>query len=85
MGILDHDNGGIHHGADGDGDPAQGHDIGVDAFCVHHHESNQYPHRQAEDNHQGGTQVKQEHDAHQRHHQEFLQQFFVEGIHRPAD
>ncbi|MNG10793.1 hypothetical protein D3C85_1518330 [compost metagenome] len=35
VGVLDHHHGGVHHGADGDGDPAEGHDVGVDALVAH--------------------------------------------------
>ncbi|MNX98826.1 hypothetical protein D3C86_1312470 [compost metagenome] len=52
VGVLDHHHGGIDHGADGDGDSAQGHDVGVDALVAHDDEGNQHPHRQRNDRHQ---------------------------------
>jgi hypothetical protein len=30
VGVLDHDDRGVHHGADGDGDPAERHDVRVE-------------------------------------------------------
>ena len=35
MGILHHDDRGIHHGADGDGDAGEAHDVGGDPDVVH--------------------------------------------------
>src|SRR3546814_19229941 len=45
VGVLDHYHRGIDHGADGDGDPAQGHDVGVDPLVTHNDEGNQHPPR----------------------------------------
>ncbi len=43
VGVLDHDDGGVHHGADGDGDAAQTHDVGVDPQHVHDDKGDQTP------------------------------------------
>ena len=51
VGVLDHHHGGIDHSADGDGNPAQGHDVGVDALVAHDDEGNQHAHRQRNDRH----------------------------------
>jgi hypothetical protein len=32
VGVFDHDDGTVHHGAHGDGDATQAHDVGVDAL-----------------------------------------------------
>ena len=44
VGILNHYNGGIHHGANGDGNAAQGHDVGVDSLVIHHQKGHQNSH-----------------------------------------
>ena len=35
VGVLDHDDRGVDHGADGDGDAAEAHDVGAQAQQVH--------------------------------------------------
>jgi hypothetical protein len=42
VGILDHDDGGIDHRADGDGDAAQAHQIGIHAQQTHGDEGKQH-------------------------------------------
>ena len=39
VGVFDHDDGGVHHDADGDGDAAQAHDVGVDTLPLHDDEA----------------------------------------------
>ncbi len=51
--VLDHHDGTIHHGADGDGDAAEGHDVGVDPLQVHHDKGGQDGDGQGDDHHQG--------------------------------
>ncbi|MNK96911.1 hypothetical protein D3C87_1172220 [compost metagenome] len=51
--VLDHHYGAIHHGADGDGDTAEGHDVGVDPLQVHHDKGRQNGDGQGDDHHQG--------------------------------
>ena len=41
VGVLDHDDRGVDHGPDGDGDPAQAHDVGAQADVAHGHEGQQ--------------------------------------------
>ncbi|MNR69393.1 hypothetical protein D3C85_1945980 [compost metagenome] len=45
VGVLDHHHRGINHGTDGNGDPAQGHDVGVDSLVAHDDEGHQHPDR----------------------------------------
>jgi len=52
MHIFDHHNGAVDHGADGNGDTTQGHDVGVQTLPVHNDEGRQYPNRQADNGHQ---------------------------------
>src|SRR3546814_10375292 len=49
MGILDHDDGRIDHRADGDGDAAQRHDVGVHPLEPHDDERGQHTERQGQD------------------------------------
>ena len=72
--VLDHDDGGIDHGADGDGDAAQAHDVGVHAQQAHGDEGDQHADRQHDDGHQGAAHMQQEHDADQRDDDAFLEQ-----------
>ena len=41
--VLDHDDGGIDEDADGDGDPAERHQVGGDADVIHGHEGSRAP------------------------------------------
>ncbi len=85
VGVLDHDDGRVHHGPDGDGDAAQGHDVGIDALVTHDDEGGQHPQRQADDGDQTRAQVKQEHQGHQGDHDELLDELVLEVRHRPQD
>ena len=80
VGVLDHDDGGVDHGADGDGNAAEAHDVGAEAEQLHRHERHQDADRQHDDRHQGAAHVQQEDDAHQRHHQAFLEQRPAQGL-----
>ena len=72
--VLDHDDGGVDHGADGDGNAAQAHDVGAEAEQLHGHERHQDADGQHDDRHQGAADVQQKHDAHQRDDEAFLEQ-----------
>ena len=72
--VLDHDDGGVDHRADGDGNAAQAHDVGADAKSMDADEGHQYADWQHDDRHQRATHMQQEDDAHQRNDQRFLQQ-----------
>ncbi|MCY1284519.1 hypothetical protein D3C72_1298050 [compost metagenome] len=63
VGVFDHHHRGIHHGANGDGNPAQGHDVGIDALVAHDDEGDQHADRQGDDRYQRGTQVPEERRA----------------------
>ena len=72
--VLDHDHRGVDHRADGDRDPAQGHDVGVDALPVHDGERGEDAERQAHDGDKRRAQVKQKQRTDQRDDDEFLDQ-----------
>ncbi|MCY1384728.1 hypothetical protein D9M69_730210 [compost metagenome] len=80
--ILDHHHRRIDHRANGDGDAAQRHDVSVHALVAHDQERCQHAERQRDNGHQSRAQVKQEHQAHQRHHNEFLNELGRQVVHR---
>ena len=80
VGVLDHDDDGVHHGAYGDGDPAQGHDVGADALGKHDEERDEHGDRQNDDGHEGATQVHEKRQTHQRHHDAFLEQLLLQRL-----
>ena len=43
--VLDHDNGGIDHGANRNRDTPKGHDVGIDALQAHDDKGRQYADR----------------------------------------
>ncbi|MEA3221166.1 MAG: hypothetical protein OZX49_02285 [Immundisolibacter sp.] len=83
--VLDHHDGGIDHGTDGDGNAAQRHDVGAQALLAHDAKRDQHAQRQRHDGHAGRAQVPQEHRAHQRHDDELLDQLAREVVHRAVD
>ena len=85
MRILDHDDGGVDHRPDGDGDAAQAHDVGVDAERPHADEGGEDGDRQHQDGDECRTQMQQEDDADQRDDQAFLGQRPLEGIDGAVD
>jgi hypothetical protein len=74
MGVLDHHDGGVDHGADGNGNASQTHQIGVHAQRAHGDESDQHADRQHQDGDQGAAHVHQEDDADQRDDDRLLNQ-----------
>ncbi len=78
--VLYHHDGAIHHGADGDGDTPQRHDVGVDPLQVHHDKGGQNRDGQGDDHHQGRAQVEQEGQTDQHHHGELLHQLAGEVV-----
>ncbi len=60
VGVLDHDDGSIDHGPDGNGDAAQRHDVGVEALVLHHDEGHQDGKRKSHDGHERRTEMQQE-------------------------
>ena len=66
MRVLDHDDGAVDHGADGDGDAAEAHDVGAEAQPAHGGERHQDADRQHEDGDKRAADVQQEDDADER-------------------
>ena len=72
--VLDHDDGGVDHGADRDRDAAEAHDVGADAQRLHGDEGDQHADRQHQDGDQRRAHMQQEDDADHRDDQAFLDQ-----------
>jgi len=83
--VLDHHHRGVDHRADGNGDAAERHDVGVHALVIHNDERRENTERQRDDRDEGRTQVKQEQRAHQRHNDELLDELLPEVRHGPLD
>ena len=76
--VLDHHDRRIDHCTDGNRNAAKRHDVGVDALLVHHDEGDKNAERQRDDRDQCGTQMQQEHDAHQCDDDELFDQLLGE-------
>ena len=74
VGVLDHDDGRVHHGAYGDGDAAEAHDVGAETQGLHRRESHEHADRQHDDGDQGAAHMQQEDHADQRDDDAFLGQ-----------
>ena len=85
MGVLDHDDRGVDHRADGDGDAAEAHDVGAQAQQVHAEIGDQHAERQRDDGDQRAADVQEEDDADKRDDRALLDQRPLEGIDRAVD
>ena len=79
VGILDHDDGGIDHRPDGDGDPPQGHDVRRKSHIVHRDEGEEDGDREDQDRHQGTSEVEEEEDADQADNDDLFNQLLLQG------
>ncbi len=82
VGVLDHDDGRVHHGADGDGDAAQRHDVGVDALLVHDDKRHQNRHRKSDDGDQRTAEMEQKDDADDRDDNALFEQLSTQRFNR---
>ena len=85
VGVLDHDDRGIDHGADRDGDAAEAHDVRADAEQLHAAIGDQHADRQHEDGDQRAAHMQQEHDADERDDQALLDQRALERLDGAVD
>ena len=85
VGVLDHDDGRIHHRPDGDGDAAQAHDVAGQPDPPHRQQRQQHGQRQGDDRDQGAAEVEQEDDAHEADDEAFLDQLLAQRLHRMPD
>ncbi len=65
VGVFHHHHRGVHHGADGDGNPRQAQDVGIDVELVLQNQGDQHPERQADDGHDGAAHVQKKDEADQ--------------------
>ena len=85
VGVLDHDDGGVDHGADGDGDAAEAHDVRAEAEKPHSGKRHQDAHGQNENGNQRAAQMQEEDHADERHDGALLQQRAFQRIHGTVD
>lgn len=70
--VFRHDDSHVAHVADGDGETGQGHDIGIDAKCIHQDETERDRERQRNEHGNGAPQMKQEDENDRAGHEGFL-------------
>ena len=80
--VLDHDDGAVHHHADGDGEPTEGHQIGGDAKETHADEGGQHRERNGESHNQTRSDTAHEKRQHQNHQADADQKRRCHGTHR---
>ncbi len=78
MRILDHDDGRVHHRADGNRDASQGHDVRGDAELIHRQEGKDDGDGQREDGDQSRADVPKEHETDERDHDAFLDELLAQ-------
>src|SRR5262249_34371813 len=83
--VLDHDDRGIDHRADGNGNAAEAHDVGTQAQRVHAEICDQYAKRQGDDRHERAADVKEKHKADEGDDGALLDQRSLERIDGAVD
>ena len=85
VGIFDHDDRRVDHRADGDGDAAETHDIGVNPLDVHDHEGDQDRHRQSDNRHQGAAHMEEKECGYNSYHDALFDKLFCQGFYGSFD
>ena len=80
VGVFHHDDGGVHHGADGDGDAAQTHDVGRQPEIIHADEGDEDGKGQRENDHEGAGQMEEKDDADDADRDRQFDDLFLQGI-----
>ena len=83
--VLDHDDRGIHHGAERDRDAAEAHDVGADAERMHAGERHQHADRQREDGDERAARMQKKQHAHGGDDEAFLDERARERMNGAAD
>src|SRR6266511_1305269 len=83
--VFDHDDGGVDHRADGDGDPAEAHDVRAKPKHIHAEVRDQYAERQGNDRNERAADMKQEHETDEGDHHALLDQRSLEGLDGAVD
>ena len=71
--IFDHDNGTIYHGANGKGNTTKGHNVGINALQIHNDKGAQNADGKADEDHEGGSEMKEKEHADQSNRNKFFQ------------
>src|SRR6266446_3677492 len=85
MRVLDHDDSGVDHRADGDCNPAETHDVGADPKGVHDHEGDQHTNRQHDDCDERAARMQQKDHADQRNDYTLFEKRVFERVDRAVD
>src|SRR6185369_6430776 len=85
MGILDHDDGGIDHGADGNRNAAEAHDVGTDPHQPHDDHGNKDADRQHDDGDEGAADMQQENETDEGDDDAFLDEGMLQVVDGPVD
>ncbi len=70
--LLHHDDGGVHHGANGNGDATQRHDIRSETSCLHGNERQNDRDRNRQNGDDGARNVPKENQNHQADDQQLF-------------
>ncbi len=85
MRVFNHHDGSIHHRPDGNGDPAQRHNVGVQPLEMHDDKGNTQAKRQRNNRHQRGADVPEKQRADDGHHNELFEEFVAQVINRTVN
>ena len=85
VGVFNHDNGGVDHRTDGDGNAAKAHDVGAQTEEIHAQVSDQNAKWQSDNCNQRTADMQQEDDADQGDDDAFLRQRALESVDRAVD
>ena len=80
VGVLNHDDGRINHGAHGNCNAAETHDVGVKPLKVHRYEGECETERQCDHRHQCTAHMPQEDGADERNDDEFFNKLMREVL-----
>jgi len=83
--VLDHDDGRIHHRADGDGNAAERHDVGGQSHPIHRQERKENGDGQRDDGNERGAECATENQTYQRDDNAFFNQLLSKCRNRSID
>ncbi len=85
VGLLDDDDGGVAEGADGDGDPAQRHDVGSQTHALEGDKGDEHRERDGDDGDDRARQMPEEEQDDKAQRQHDLDDGSLEVVHRAVD
>jgi len=83
--VFREDDAHIDHGADGDGDAAQAHQVRIDAEELHENETDHHRQRHGDADDEAASQVAQKHEHHEGGHEDLFEESILERIERLVD